>query len=63
MERPEETHMEKLSYQINEAVEATGYSRSRLYDLMKAGELKYVRNGTRRIIPRSELERLLSVET
>ena len=54
--------MDKLGYQISEAVEATGYSRSRLYDLMKAGELKFVQNGARRIIPRSELERLLSVE-
>lgn len=53
--------MDKLGYQINEAVEASGYSRSRLYDLMKSGELKFVQNGARRIIPRSELERLLSV--
>ena len=54
--------MEKLGYQINEAVATTGYSRSRLYDLMKTGELKFVQNGARRIIPKSELERLLSVE-
>lgn len=54
--------MDKLGYQISEAVEATGYSRSRLYELMKTGELRYVQNGARRIIPKGELERLLSLE-
>lgn len=53
--------MDKLGYQISEAVEATGYSRSRLYELMKTGELRYVQNGARRIIPKGELERLLSL--
>ena len=53
--------MEKLGYQVDEAVEATGFSRSRLYELMKTGQLKYVQNGARRVISRLELERLLAV--
>ena len=29
---------------------------------MKCGELRYVQNGRRRIIPRGEIEKLLAVE-
>ncbi len=52
---------EKLGYRVDEAVAASGFSRSRLYELMRSGELHFVRNGSRRVIPRSELERLLAI--
>jgi len=53
---------DKLGYRIDEAVAASGFSRSRLYELMRTGQLHYVRNGSRRVIPRSELERLLATD-
>jgi hypothetical protein len=35
---------------INECVNATGLSRSRIYQLMKAGEIEFVKDGARTII-------------
>lgn len=42
------------------AVEFSGIGRSELYNLMAAGELKYLMNGSRRLIPVRELRRLLA---
>lgn len=53
---------EKLGFHVDEAAEVSGHSRSRLYQLMREGRLRYVQNGRRRVIPRSELERLLAIE-
>ena len=59
--RAERRHADKLGYHIDEAAQVSGFSRSRLYQMMRSGELRYVENGRRRIIPRSELERLLGI--
>lgn len=56
------TSSDKLGYTVDEAVTVTSFSRRRLYELMQDGTLRYARNGRRRIIPRSELEKLLNVE-
>ena len=37
--------LEKLLYTIPEVVQATGYSRSFLYERLAAGELKAIRSG------------------
>lgn len=51
--------MDKLSYSINDAVEASGIGRTTLYELIKAGELKPVKIGSRTLIRRCDLEALL----
>jgi excisionase family DNA binding protein len=46
---------------IAEACEITGISRSALYDSIARGEIASRKLGRRRLIPRSELERLADV--
>lgn len=50
--------LQRLTYSMAEAEAATGLSRSTLYNLVAAGKLKTVQHGRRRLVPRSELERL-----
>jgi excisionase family DNA binding protein len=45
---------------VPEACKSSGVGRSFLYQLMDRGELKYVKLGKRRLIPRVELRRLLA---
>jgi len=45
---------------VPEACRFTGLGRSFLYQLMESGALLYVKRGKRRLIPRSELIRLLA---
>jgi excisionase family DNA binding protein len=47
--------VEKLAYQINEAVEASGLGRTTLYAAIAAGELETIKVGTRRLITRDAL--------
>jgi len=51
--RPEH---DALLYPIAEAAALLGISRSNLYCLMRAGEVRSVRIGSRRLIPRTALE-------
>lgn len=46
----------KLAYSIREAVQATGLSRSYLYEAIAAGELVARKAGSRTVIARSDLE-------
>jgi hypothetical protein len=41
---------ERHSCSVAEAVAYSGRGRTHLYDLMKAGEIRYVHNGRRRLI-------------
>ena len=41
----------KLSYSINSAISETGLSRSRLYKMIAAGDLKTMKLGGRTMIP------------
>lgn len=45
---------------ITEATAFTGLGRTFLYALMERGDIRYVKAGKRRLIPRSELTRLLA---
>jgi excisionase family DNA binding protein len=49
----------KISYSVREAAEASGLGRTTLYELIKAGELRPVKIGTRTLIRRADLEALL----
>ncbi|UAB79584.1 helix-turn-helix domain-containing protein [Erythrobacter sp. SCSIO 43205] len=50
----------QLNYQIPEAVQASGLSRSRIYQALKLGELRAIKAGRRTLIPVSELEAYLA---
>ncbi len=47
-------------YSPNSAARALDLSRSKVYDLMKSGALRYVLIGSDRRIPADEIERLAS---
>jgi len=48
--------MQRMAYYVNEASSITGWSRSKLYDMMKIGDLPSVKAGGRRMILHSDLE-------
>jgi excisionase family DNA binding protein len=50
----------KLAYRIPEACAATGYKRSKLYEIIKAGKIAILKDGSCTLILRSELERYLN---
>jgi excisionase family DNA binding protein len=50
----------KLAFRIDEAVAASGLSRSTLYNLIAAGTLPSVRVAGRRLILKADLVKLLS---
>jgi excisionase family DNA binding protein len=50
---------DKISYTVNEAVAASGIGRTKLYDLIRAGELKPAKIGTRTLILRRDLEGMI----
>lgn len=52
-----------LAYRIPDAVRVSGLGRTKLYELIKTGELKTVRVGGRRLVPANELKALLSAAT
>ena len=45
---------------VGKAVEFSGIGRTELYELMAAGAVPYTTHGTRRLIPRRALVRLLA---
>jgi excisionase family DNA binding protein len=50
---------EKISYSIREASTVSGIGRTKLYELIKGGELTPVKIGTRTLIRRCDLDALL----
>lgn len=50
----------KLLVSIPEAVHITGIGRSKLYELLAAGEIVSVRVGKRRLIPTASLEEFVA---
>lgn len=53
-------HETRLALRVNDACAALGVSRSTLYQLISGGKLKTAMIAGRRVIPMSELARLLS---
>ena len=56
---PAQAALLRLAYRIEDAALALGLSRSRLYELIAAGEITACKLGKRTIIPASELTGLL----
>ena len=52
----------KLAFRIDEACHVLGVGRTSMYELIKTGELKIIKVAGRTLVPRSELERLTSVD-
>lgn len=50
----------RLSYNVTDAIAATGLTRSRLYELIAAGELQSFRVGRRRMITARALEAFIA---
>jgi excisionase family DNA binding protein len=50
---------EPISVKIREAVRMTGISRSRIYDLMKSGDIEYVKVGSATLILVDSVRRFL----
>lgn len=48
---PQASRLEPISVRIPDAVRMTGLSRSRIYELMKAGEIEYIKVGGSTLIP------------
>lgn len=57
--RAEMAPLERISVKIPVAVELTGLSRSRIYELMKKGEIDFVKVGSSTLIPTDSLRRFI----
>jgi excisionase family DNA binding protein len=55
--------VDTISYTINQAVEASGISRSKIYELIKAKELNPVKIGRSTLLRRLDIEDLLDRNT
>ena len=53
---------ERFAYPVNDACHALGIKRTSLYELAKTGQLRLIKIAGRTLVPRSEIERLTSVE-
>lgn len=51
---------DKLALSVNDVCAALGVSRPTVYELIRNGRLRTVTLGRRRVIPRTELDRLLA---
>jgi excisionase family DNA binding protein len=51
---------QKRAFHVNEASGVYGWSRSTIYKMIKAGKLRTVKIGGRRLIPRDALESLIA---
>jgi excisionase family DNA binding protein len=54
-------HSERFAYPVNHACYLMGIKRTLLYELAKNGELRLIKIAGRTLVPRSEIERLTSV--
>lgn len=46
---------ERLAYRVKEAAESLAISRSRFYELVAAGEIRVLKDGSRTLVRKSEL--------
>jgi excisionase family DNA binding protein len=47
---------DRLAYRVKEAADVLAISRSRFYELVAAGQIKVLKDGTRTLVRKSELE-------
>jgi excisionase family DNA binding protein len=58
---PEDAVLRPLAVRIREACRLTGIGRSKLYELIGAGEIEIVKVGTMTLIPIHSLQRFLEL--
>jgi excisionase family DNA binding protein len=51
---------DKLAYTVNAFCRAIGLGRTKIYQLIKQGQIRTVRIGGRRLVPKTEAQRLLN---
>jgi excisionase family DNA binding protein len=56
---PDRLLLEPLSYSPEDAALVTGLARTAIYALIRDGKLKSIKEGKRRIIPRTEIQAYL----
>jgi len=54
------TQPERATYSVPEAARVLGVSRNTAYEAIKAGQIPALRIGRRIVVPRQEIDRLLS---
>lgn len=52
----------KLAFRIDEACHALGIGRTSLYELVKTGQIRIIKIAGRSLVPRSEIERLTTID-
>ena len=57
------TILRQAGYSPRDAALQLSISRSHLYNLIKSGEIKAAKIGYRTVIPATEIDRLLTIET
>lgn len=60
MNIPPATRPMPMSVRVREACRLTGIGRSKLYELISAGEIEIIKVGTITLIPTASLERFLA---
>lgn len=60
MAQADRTVLEPISVRIPEAVRLTGLSRSRLYELMKSGDIEFAKVGSSTLILVDSLRRFIA---
>lgn len=53
---------DRFAFPVNDACHALGIRRTSLYELAKTGQIKLIKIAGRTLVPRSEIERLTSVD-
>lgn len=53
----------RMSYSVDEAAALIGIGRTTLYGLIKAGELPVIKIGTRTLVRRNDLEKLIHLDS
>lgn len=51
--------LERLAYRVQEAADVLAISRSHFYELVSAGQIKILKDGTRTLVRKTELEAYL----
>ena len=54
-----ESYMEQLLYTVSECCRLTGLGRTKFYELVRAGKIKTIIIGGRRLVPADEAKRLV----
>ena len=63
MRQHTKTHpIKPRAYRVNDFCQAYGFGRTKVYEMIKSGELKSIRVGGCRLIPADEAEALLKSE-